>query len=239
MRWLLRATNRTTLRGDFASWQDALAASAGYETDLSIYGQLTEDIRSGKRDSSRLLSPLLAAFALSGDRARVLDFGGNLGQVYFDVGRIAQHALEWWSVVDLPEVVALGRARFEDQKLSFYLSTDAALARGKPNVAIFFHVLQYLASPFEVLEQVLELEPRLVVLHEFPIGSRERFLVQHLLPQLGGGSRPARIFDETSVRAAFNQYDLIEEIVLPAWDRTLQDARQVARIYRRRPDHQL
>jgi hypothetical protein len=60
-------------------------------------------------------------------------------------------------------------------------------------------------------------------------------MVQHLLPELGGGCRPVRIFSDAQVAAALAGYELVEEIGLPPWDPTLVGARLVSRIYRRSP----
>jgi putative methyltransferase (TIGR04325 family) len=233
-RLLLRALGRATLRGDYPSWSAALAASAPYQTDLAIYGRLAEEVRAGRRTSARLLSPLLSAIVLAGGRARVLDYGGNLGHVYFDAAHWVDECIDSWSVVDLPEVVALGNERFADRKLHFFPAIDHVLAAHTPNIVLCFHVLQYLESPLEHLAQLMSFAPPLILLHEFPIGSRERFMIQHLLPELGGGRRPVRIFGEAQVATAFTDYDMIEEITLPPWDRTLTGVRLVSRIYRRR-----
>ncbi len=234
-RLVLRALGRSSLRGDYRSWQAALAASAPYQTDLTLYAQMAGEVRIGRRKSSRLLSPLLSAMLLAAGRARVLDFGGNLGLVYFDVSHLADNCIDWWHVVDLPDIVALGNQKFADSKLRFFPTIDESLPAGTPNIVLCFHVLQYLESPFEYVSRLVSLAPEMFVLHEFPIAKRERFMVQHLMPELGGGSRPARIFCQDEVAAAFADYELIEELGLPPWDRTLVGARHVARIYRRRP----
>jgi putative methyltransferase (TIGR04325 family) len=230
----LRLLGRSTLTGDYPSWEAALASAAPYQTDLGTYGRIAEDTRAGLRSSHRLLSPLLSAMLLAGGRGRIVDFGGNLGFVYFDVRKLCPNAIDWWHVVDLPIVVEYGTRHFADEKLGFFDTIEAATQRGVPNLLLCFHVLQYLESPFAEIAKLLSLAPELVVLHEFPIAPRERFMVQHLLPELGGGSRPIRIFSEADVANAFDSYNLIEEIALPAWDRTLVDARHVARVYRRR-----
>jgi putative methyltransferase (TIGR04325 family) len=233
-RLALRAMGRASLRGDYRSWQAALAASASYQTDLAVYGQLAEQVRLGRRNSSRILSPLLSAILLVGGRARVLDFGGNLGLVYFDVARLADDCIDWWKIVDLPDIVVHGNQHFADQKLRFFSTIEEASAPDKPNIVLCFHVLQYLESPFEYVSRLLSLAPDIVVLHEFPVADRERFMVQHLMPELGGRSRPIRIFSQNDVAAAFVDFDLVEEIELPPWDRSLVGARHVARIYRRK-----
>ncbi len=234
MRLVLRALGRSSLRGDYRSWQAALAASGRNPMDLTIYKHFAEEMRIGRRSSSRVLSPLLAAILLAGGRARVLDFGGNLGLVYFDVFRLVGSRIDWWNVVDLPEIVAHGNQHFADSKLRFFPTIEEASAPDKPNIILCFHVLQYLESPFEYVSRLMSLEPQIIVLHEFPIADRSRILIQHVMPELGGGSRPARIFSQSEVAAAFADYVLVEEIGLPPWDRTLVGARQVARIYQRR-----
>ncbi|MGB6489746.1 MAG: methyltransferase, TIGR04325 family [Steroidobacteraceae bacterium] len=231
MRMLLRALGRAPLRGDYPSWEAARAASAGYYNDLVVYGRLTEEIRMGVGTSSRILSPLYSAILLAGGTARVLDFGGNLGQVYFDACRRVAAHIESWSVVDLADVVALGNARFADAKLRFFPTIEDALAGGNPNVVVCSHVLQYLQSPFEYLSRLTACVPAAIVLNEFPVGNRERFMVQHYLPELGGGRRTVRIFSEAQIAAALAGYDLIEEIALAPWDPTLVDVRHVSRLY--------
>jgi putative methyltransferase (TIGR04325 family) len=237
-RLALHALGRSSLRGDFRSWKAALAASGPYQTDLTIYRRLAEEVRIGQRKSSRLLSPLLSAILLAGGRARVLDFGGNLGLVYFDVSRLAGNTIDWWNIVDLPEIVAHGNQQFADTKMRFFSTIDEAVVHGRPNIVLCFHVLQYLESPFEYVSRLMSLAPDIFVIHEFPIANRERFMVQHLMPELGGGSRPIRIFNQGDIAEAFIGYELVEEIGLPPWDRTLVDARHVARVYRRRHHQQ-
>jgi putative methyltransferase (TIGR04325 family) len=232
-RLLLRCLGRSSIVGDYPSWQAALAASAPYETDLAIYGRLAEQMRAGSRKSSRVLSPLLSAILLAGGKARVLDFGGNLGFVYFDVCRLAGNSIDFWNVVDLPKIVAHGNRLFADQRLRFFPTVEESLGSGRPNIVLCFHVLQYLESPFEILSHLLSLEPEIFVVHEFPVSDRERFMVQHLIPELGGGSRPVRIFNRYDVAKSFVDYELIEEIELPLWDITLVDSDQVVRVYRR------
>lgn len=229
----LRALGRSSLRGDYRTWQAALAASGPYLMDQNLYGQLTAEVRSGRRTSSRILSPLLAAILLAGGRARVLDFGGNLGPVYFDLARLADDCIDWWNVVDLPEIVAQGNRQFANGKLRFYSTIGEASTPVSPNIVICFHVLQYLESPFEYLSRLMSLAPHIFLLHEFPIADRERIMVQHVTPRLGGGSRPVRIFNRTDVALAFRDYELIEEIGLPPWDKTLVGVGHIARIYRR------
>ena len=233
-RVMLRALGRATLQGDYPSWEAALNESAPYRTDLSVYARITEEIRAGESTSSRILGPLLSGILLAGGTARVLDFGGNLGQVYFDASRLVGDHIESWSVVDLPDVVSLGSARFADRKLRFFATIDDVLAMETPNVVLCFHVLQYLESPFELLGRLTSFGPPVIVLNELPVGDRERFMVQHLLPALGGGSRPVRILCAEQITAALADYELVEEIGLPAWDPTLVDARHVSRLYRRR-----
>lgn len=232
-RFVLRALGRATLTGNHADWQSALAAAAPYRTDLRIYARLAEEVRAGRRRSARVLSPLLAGMNLSGAPTRILDFGGGLGLAYLEVARLPGVEIEAWHVVDLPDVVAFGNEHFAGDTLQFFPTIDQAAADGPPSLILCCHVLQYLEAPFEYIARLLRLAPRVVVLNEFPIGARERFMVQHLLPELGGGSRPIRIFGESTVDAAFRDYQLIDEIELPAWDRSLAGARQVSRVYRR------
>lgn len=232
-RLILRCLGRSTIRGDYPDWRSAAAASAPYATDLETYARLADAIRAGRASSSRTLSPLLAAILLSGSSARILDFGGGLAHLYFEVVRLAPRSITSWNIVDLPDVVALGNHRFADGKLRFFGTLAESAADGAPDIVLLSHTLQYLERPFELLRQLMELGPSCVVLLELPIAARERFVIQHLLAELGGGSRPARIFRQSDITSALVGYRLLEEIELQPWDRTLAGARHVSRLYLR------
>jgi len=223
------------LFGDFPDWASALAASKPYETDLTVYGQITDKVRLGKARSGRNLMPILAGIAMASDAGltRVLDFGGNLGVVYFDVAGILPDQIDEWRVVDCQEVVRYGNANYADGKLGFFTSLESACQDFLPNMVLCSHTLQYLENPYETLEMLSALKPSVIVLHELPVAERERFMIQRLPEGLGGTERPVQILSSGRLAAALSSYELIADTDLPPWDPHV-DARHAAQVFRRR-----
>jgi putative methyltransferase (TIGR04325 family) len=224
---------RVGLFGDFLDWASALAASRPYETDLKVYGQITDKIRLGESGSGRNLMPILAGIAMASNN-RVIDFGGNLGFVYFEVARVAPDRISEWRVVDCKEVVSYGNANYANDKLSFYTSLEAASQDFSSSMVLCVHTLQYLERPYDTLAMFSALKPAVIVLHELPVAERERFMIQRLPEGLGGTERPVQILSADRLAAAMSSYELIADTDLPPWDPYI-DARQAAQVYRRRP----
>lgn len=223
------------LWGDFPDWASALAASSPYETDLPAYGQITDKVRQGESGSGRNLMPLLAGIAMASDggATRVLDFGGSLGMVYFDVARILSARISAWRVVDCQEVVSYGNANYADDRLAFFSSIESASRDFTPDMVLCSHTLQYLEHPYSALVTLSALEPAVIVLHELPVAERERFMIQRLPDSLGGTERPIQLLSAGRLAAALSRYELIAEIDLPTWDPYI-DARHAAQVFRRR-----
>ena len=230
-----RSVHRDGLFGEFPDWASALAASKPYETDLTVYGEITDKVRLGKAGSGRNLMPILAgiAMAFESGASRVLDFGGNLGVVYFDVARVLPDCISEWRVVDCQEVVSYGNANYANGKLAFFTSLESACRDFIPTMVLCSHTLQYLERPYDTLAMLSSFKPAVIVLHELPVAERERFMIQRLPEGLGGTERPIQILSSGRLAAALSSYDLIADIDLPPWDPYI-DARHAAQVFRRR-----
>jgi putative methyltransferase (TIGR04325 family) len=201
-----------------------------------VYGQITDKVRRGEARSGRNLMPILAGIAMASYDGvnRVLDFGGNLGVVYFEVARLLPECISEWRVVDCQEVVSYGNAEYANGKLGFFTSMETACLDFIPNMVLCSHTLQYLERPYETLATLSALEAAVIVLHELPVAERERFMIQRLPESLGGTERPIQILSSSRLAAALSSYDLIADMDLPPWDPFL-DARHAAQVFRRRP----
>lgn len=99
------------------------------------------------------------------DVASVLDYGGGLGNIYFD-GQF-QHTAISWNVVEVLEVVEHAKASgLETQKLRF--STEPGRHY---DVALFNGALQYLPKPLDVIDS---LNANTVLLSNIPLTSAAR-----------------------------------------------------------------
>jgi putative methyltransferase (TIGR04325 family) len=224
------------LFGDFPDWASALAASQPYQTDLAVYGQITDEVRLGKARSGRNLMPVLAGIAMASEGGvnRVLDFGGNLGVVYFDLAHVLPGRVAEWRVVDCQEVVSYGDTNYADGKLAFFTSLESACRDFVPSMVLCSHTLQYLERPYDTLATLSALKPTVIVLHELPVAERERFMIQRLPEGLGGTERPIQILSSGRLAGALSSYELIADMDLPPWAPYV-DARHAAQVFRRRP----
>jgi putative methyltransferase (TIGR04325 family) len=200
-----------------------------------VYGEITDRVRLGESGSGRNLMPILAGMAVALDNGgvRVLDFGGNLGVVYFDAARVVSDCIAEWHVVDCKEVVRHGDVNYADDKLTFFTSLEAACQEFSPNMVLCSHTLQYLEKPYDTLAMLSALNAAAIVLHELPVAERERFMIQRLPEGLGGTERPIQILSSGRLAAALSGYELIADTDLPPWDPDI-DARHAAQVFRRR-----
>lgn len=235
--WLrLRGRRRSWKSGVFtehSSWQTAVAVSPPYKTNLSAYGAVAQSIRRGELDIGRNRFPILAGVLLGG--GKVIDFGGGLGLVYFDAIKHLGARIEWWRIVDLPDVVAYGNENLADGKLAFFSSVDEALRQDLPNVIMCSHMLQYLTDPYGTVSMLVGKNPDVLILHELPVADTERFFAQRLPPELGGRDHAVRVLSETKLAEATRGYDVLEEMELGRWC-PFEGPRHVARLYRRKKD---
>ena len=155
-------------KGNYTSWEAAMAKSSGYhavtviekvkaaalqvknglavfEKDGRLYNEITL--------SWPLLSHLLWIAGKRGQQLSVLDWGGALGSSYFQNRAYLQHlASLQWSIVEQPGFVAAGKEGIEHGPLAFFNSIDEVLAaKGKQDVLLLSCVLPYLEKPYDFL----------------------------------------------------------------------------------------
>lgn len=206
-------------RGDFATWAEARAASVGYEDGavLRRVRAATRAVRAGaaawERDGMLFTEPVMHASLLAALRAAagergtgaldVVDFGGALGSTWWQHRAALRELRVHWCVVEQPEFVAAGREEFTGEGLTFEPTLAAACAQRKPAVILFSGVLQYVERPDEFLRQAVSSGATHIIIDRLPCwsGGRNWLAVQHTMPELGGGSYPAWIFDRVQFLA--------------------------------------
>jgi len=201
------------LSGDYHSWDEAMAASTGYDASIVLEKTKTAllNVKDGQaayeRDSVLfdeiqyawpLLAGLLWVAARSDGRLDVLDFGGSLGSTYYQ-NRAFLRKLRYvkWNIVEQAAHVETGRECCEDERLRFYLSIAECLADTQPNVVILSSVLQYLEHPYEVLDELLALPGTLATIIDrtpFWDGRADRLCVQTVPPSIYDASYPSWVF---------------------------------------------
>jgi putative methyltransferase (TIGR04325 family) len=208
-------------RGDYGSWAEARAASAGYDLPSILEKQIAaaSQVRDGKAPYERdtvvfseiehsfpLLAALLHVAGTDGNRLSVVDFGGALGSSYYQNRALLAHLAGLrWSIVEQPHFVDAGRRMFEDGSLRFYDSIEHCMTAERPNVLLVSSVLQYLEAPLAFATGLAGLGIPHLVIDRTPM-TREaptRLTVQHVPPSIYPASYPCWIFNEAELRSVF------------------------------------
>lgn len=216
---LLRNNQSYGLSGDYRNWENALAASTGYDSELILEktrisllkvrkGEAVYERDSMLFDEIQYAWPVLAGLmwvaARCSGRLNVLDFGGSLGSAYFQ-NRVFLSTIPEarWNIIEQPAHVQIGKTWFEDDRLHFYEDIADCLAATQPNVVLFSGVLQYLEHPFKVFDQILTLPSPYVIIDRTPFwaGSKDRLCIQTVPPSIYPATYPSWIFSAEKFRA--------------------------------------
>lgn len=246
------------LSGDYRSWDEAMAASTGYDSGIILEKTRTAllKVKNGKaayeRDSVLfdeiqyawpLLASLMWVAARCEGRLNVLDFGGSLGSTYFQ-NRVFLSALPQvhWNIVEQSRHVRIGRANFEDDNLRFYEDIKDCLTDTQPNCVLLSSVLQYLENPYTVLDQILELPCDHVIIDRTPFwaGPADRLCVQTVPPNIYPASYPSWIFstprfhaylnDKWKIMAEFDSLDSLSAPVEAVWRGLILECRKCVKL---------
>jgi putative methyltransferase (TIGR04325 family) len=214
-------------RGEFTDWATARTNAGGYDEEslLERLATAAQAVKDGTAaweqdgvtwDHIPYDLPLFAALSrialAQGGRLAVVDFGGALGSSYFQSrGFLAEVATLSWGVVEQPQLVAIGRKRFERDALRFFGTIDEAVVTLRPNVALLSSVLQYLEQPWAVLEQIIAAGIHYLIIDRHPCTfTHELITIQVIPPPLYPASYPSWLFDCPRMMARLEQhYELL------------------------------
>jgi putative methyltransferase (TIGR04325 family) len=209
--------------GEYKSWQEALNDSTGYaaEAIASKVKDALLQVRAGKavyeRDSVlfekieyswHLLAGLMWIAAQEGGRLSVLDFGGSLGSTYFQNLKFLSTLKNLrWNVVEQDIFVKSGKAHFEDHALHFHSEFEHCYRDENPNVTLFSSVLQYLESPYEMLNSHFAQAPAFIIVDNMPfIGTSEKITVQKVPPHIYDASYPCWLLNRKKFLDFFDPF---------------------------------
>lgn len=235
------------LSGDYESWNEAVTASMGYDSDLIL--EKTKDallkVKNGEaiyeRDSVifnevqyawPLLAGLMWVAAKSDGRLNVLDFGGSLGSTYFQNLAFFHELSEiHWNIIEQSEHVKVGKEYFEDDILKFYPNIEICLSETKPNIILLSGVLQYLESPYGMFDTLLDhltCDTVIIDRTSFWDGSTDMLCIQHVPPSIYSATYPIWIFSRQKflqylqkrnfeIVAEFQSLDMLKAPVRAVW----------------------
>lgn len=225
-----RPTDAYGLSGNYRSWDEAIAASTGYDSEIILEktrisllkvknGEAVYERDSVLFDEIQYAWPLLAGLmwiaARDGGKLNVLDFGGSLGSTYFQ-NRVFLSALPGvrWNIVEQSRHVEIGKAWFADDRLCFYADIADCLDDTQPNVVLLSSVLQYLEHPNTIIDQILALPCNNIIIDRTPFwsGPSNRLCVQNVPPGIYPASYPSWIFSRQRFHSYLNEtWEIVAE----------------------------
>jgi len=225
----LRFGGAFQLSGVYESWESATAVADGYEVAeiLTTVSESTRRVLAGEAEYERdgvlhetplcdfrMLSLLLAVASRQGGQVSVVDVGGSLASTYL------QHR-SWfvdlninWQVLEQPHFVTSGNELFINEPVKF---TD--FGEGLPDgcdVVLLKSVLQYLASPMDLVALILARRPAFIYLERTPCheGLEHIITVQRVKAHVYNGypaSYASWLFARESLMAALSDgYEIVE-----------------------------
>lgn len=243
--------NSILLKGDYKTWQEAAALSAGYDAKLIFEKVRKSTLKVKKGDAAYerdsvlfdeiqyswpVTAALMLAAARNNGELHVLDFGGALGSSYFQNQKFISRLHEVsWSVVEQSHFVELGRDEIADGCLNFFSSINQIITPKKINVALVSGVLQYLSSPFDTIEEIAKIGPQYLVIDRTPfaVDGIKKIKIQNVPPDIYSASYPCHFFNSNEFiqNLAFLKYQLVENF--EALDKLSNEAKWQGFIFER------
>ncbi|MEI8204686.1 MAG: methyltransferase, TIGR04325 family [Bacteroidota bacterium] len=221
--------NDTKWRGNYASWDDAVKHSLGYDNDaiLSKVINATKDVIDGKgyfeRDSIvfdkpeyswQLLSALLW-IANQKNKLHLIDFGGAFGSSYYQNKKFLAEINDLkWLIVEQKNFIETGKKHFENETIKFYENIDSCLKDYSPSVVLLSSVLQYIDKPYDLIDVIgsTKIEYLIVDLTAITTEPNDRLTVQKVTPKIYDASYPCWFFNEENLKKSFEKhFHIVEE----------------------------
>lgn len=210
-------------KGKYTSWNQAVEASDGYDSDVilnKVRNSLIK-VKNGEavfeRDgvlfdqveySFPLLTALLKAAGENNNKLSVLDFGGSIGSSYYQNKKMLGHLSELlWAVVEQDQFVEAGKKDFENEHLKFYHTIEEATAKKKPDIILLCSVIQYIENPYELLDKLMNIGARYILIDRTPMhdGQEDTITIQKVPPVVYKASYPSWVFSEQKLKNYINK----------------------------------
>ena len=216
--------------GDYSTWEEAIKASKGYnqpsileKTKIAtlkvMQGEAVYERDSVLFDHIEYSLPVLAGLMLTAAKNEgqlsVLDFGGSLGSSFFQNRNFLNELPDVkWGIVEQPHYVKCGGEFIKDEKLRFYNTIEDCVTELKPNVVLLGSVLQYLSNPYQMLDQLSQIDAKFLVIDRTPFSKlyTDIISIQQVPSTIYKASYPLWIFSRKRFDEKIEQkWQLIEE----------------------------
>jgi putative methyltransferase (TIGR04325 family) len=239
-----------SVRGDYASWNDATRDSSGYGSEeiLQRVRRAALQVQRGEARFERdgicfhheeyrweVLACLMLGAAACGGRLNVLDFGGALGGFYRQHEEFLGGLPGRWGIVEQRHYVECGRKEFQGGALEFHSTIEECAEEMPVDLALLSSVLQYVEDPVHVLTKLEEVGVRFIVIDRttFREAPDDLITVQVVPDSIFPATMPMRVFSETRFESLMDRlgYSRITRFSCPEND--LGEIRFSGSMYRR------
>lgn len=222
--------------GDYSDWTSAKNASGGYDSHVIADKVLAAalEVKRGNAFAERdgivfgkpefpqqTLDALQKSADLHGGNLSVLDFGGGPGSSYFLYKKLLKNVKQIsWRVIEQAQFCEKGNRELADESLSFFVSSEEAIAGFHPDVLLLSSVMHYLEFPQQILPNLIIPEISTVIIETTPFvdHTREHITVQRVPPHIYDASYPCRLFVEKTFLEWFAGFEVKERYVSRAVD---------------------
>lgn len=134
----------------------------------------------------------------------VIDFGGALASSYYqNVKFINKIKGVKWSVIEQSHFVEAGKKHIADDIVKFYDDASVCMENGKSNVLLLSSVLQYIQSPYKLLDSLIGLDPVVIIIDRTPFINkdtvRDVIKIQQVPDAVYTASYPCWFFSKTLI----------------------------------------
>ncbi len=213
----VRKVNGISFSDPFSNWSSAESNAQGYD-DPEILKKVFDAamlVKNGKgtfeRDSVVFQEksydwPVLTALtwmaAKNNGQLKVLDFGGSLGSSFFQNLEFLKDLKGLrWGIVEQPHFVKCGKENFSNDILSFHSNVKELASHFMPDTILLASVIQYIENPFEVMSEICNLKPGLIIFDRTYFSDSESDLIVNQINPDGiyQQSYPAWILSESKM----------------------------------------
>ncbi len=221
--------------GDYKRWEEAQKDSSGYDDDTILQKVKTSTLRviNGEAlfesDSVlfyepdyhfALISILLNESIKNSNHLNLVDFGGALGSLYFQLKPFLESLNNvQWSVIEQQGFVRTGKEFVENDTLKFYYNITECMEEKRPHIALFSSVLSYIEQPYKILEEFISLNFKTIIIDRNPVFDLpDRITLQKVPEDIYQASYPSRIFNEKKMIDFFISHNYILQLVFKGFD---------------------
>jgi putative methyltransferase (TIGR04325 family) len=216
--------------GDYKTWEDAAADSTGYEnTNILEKVKTTTSILRDNPDlfeydtilkestdyNWHILTFLLLVSKENNNNLNIIDYGGGLGNLYFQYRPFLNGANIRWNIIEQPIFVNEGNKSFANNQLRFFNTLEECLEISSVDAIIFSAVIDILERPYELISKIISKNIQNIIFDRVPIQriyGKDRITILRVYKEAYEAIIPCTIFDEVNFKKQFiDKYILLYE----------------------------